>query len=99
MYLESKDCTCSSGLTYVRIVLQMEECLNDARQDPVKYKALYPCDYDKHIAPKLSAMKGGRRLPLKGRQTITVDLIDRLIFPSLDMCQGYKTALIVLISK
>ncbi len=60
-------------------LLQMATCLNDVRQDPLKYKFYYPCHFDKDVAPKLSGMKGGRRLPLTGTSTITADLLDRLI--------------------
>jgi hypothetical protein len=58
--------------------LQVKICLNDARQNPLKYKPYYPCHYDKDIAPRLSALKGGRRLPLRGTRTSTADLADRL---------------------
>jgi hypothetical protein len=44
----------------------------------MKYKSLYPCDYDAALAPKLSAMRGGRRLPLRGTRTSISDLADRL---------------------
>jgi hypothetical protein len=57
----------------------MEICLNDARQDPKKYRFLYPCDFDKEIAPRLSSMKGGRRLPLRRAGTSTTELLDRLV--------------------
>jgi hypothetical protein len=54
-------------------------CMNDARQDPLKYKSFYPCDFDKEVAPKLAGMEGGRRLPLKSTWMLTADLLDRLI--------------------
>jgi hypothetical protein len=60
-------------------VVQMEICLDDARQDPLKYKQFYPCDFDAVIAPKLSAMKGGRRLPFRGTRTPSADIMHRLI--------------------
>jgi hypothetical protein len=63
----------------------MEICLNDACQDPLKYKAQYPCDFDKDVAPKLSAMKGGRRLPLRGAGSSTTDLIARWLWAVLDV--------------
>jgi hypothetical protein len=40
----------------------MEECLNDMRQHPSKYKESYPCDFETVIAPMLASE--GDRLPL-----------------------------------
>jgi hypothetical protein len=62
-----------------RICMQVEICLNDARQNPAKYQSLYPCDFEKSIAPKLSVMKGGRRLSLARAGTSTAHQLDRLI--------------------
>jgi hypothetical protein len=67
----------------------MEMCLDDARQDPLKYKPFYPCDFDAVIAPKLSAMEGGRRLPLRGTRTPLADLVDRLTSAHLDLNKVY----------
>ncbi len=66
------------------IVLQMKICLNDVRQYPLKYKSLYPCDFDTAVAPKLSAMKSGTRLPLHGTGTSTTVSFDRLCYPLFD---------------
>ncbi len=60
-------------------VLQMEICLDDARQDPLKYKPYFPCDFDAIVAPRLSAMKGGRRLPFRETRTPSGDSVDRLM--------------------
>jgi hypothetical protein len=60
---------------------QMEICLNDVRQNPLKYKPLYPCDFDEAVAPRLSAMKGGRRLPLRAKGMSTLNLSERLVWP------------------
>jgi hypothetical protein len=60
-------------------VVQMEICLDDARGDPLKYKPVYPCDFDAAVAPRLSAMKGGRRLPFRGTRAPSADLVGRWI--------------------
>lgn len=61
-------------------VIQMVMCLNDARQDPLKYKPLYPCDFNEKIALRLSALTGGARLPLRATGTPVAVLHDRLVW-------------------
>jgi hypothetical protein len=58
--------------------LQVQTCFNDARQNPLKYKPFFPCQYDKDIAPRLAALTGGRRLPLTGKGTSTAASADGL---------------------
>jgi hypothetical protein len=57
----------------------MEVCLDDARQDPLKYKPYFPCDFDAIVAPELSAMRGARRLPFRETRTPYGDFVDRLM--------------------
>jgi hypothetical protein len=62
------------------VVMQLKICLNDARQDPVKYKSFYPCDFDKTVAPRLSAMKENGHSASTAAHKPPAGLLDRLIY-------------------